>query len=94
MTQVEVCQAWELAQAAHGDLHKRGVMIESSRADRELVRNPSMMLSQTSIERVSKGLAAFGPTLEDRGRHVVPKVDSDDADNPALKAIRMTQRPR
>jgi P27 family predicted phage terminase small subunit len=41
---LSLCQAYELQWAAWEDLQTRGVIVESARADRELVRNPSCII--------------------------------------------------
>lgn len=87
-----LCEARELAEAALADLRTRGVIIESCRADRELVRNPAMLVWGAASERVAKGLASFGLTPLDRARFDIAAPE-EEAEDPTMKAIRAaTQR--
>jgi P27 family predicted phage terminase small subunit len=87
---MSLCQAWELAQTALDDLRERGAIVESSRADRELVRNPSMMIWAAASERVNKLLAAFGMTPAARAAFDLPRVDTEP--NPALEIMEANRR--
>jgi P27 family predicted phage terminase small subunit len=79
-------------QAANDDLQKRGVIVESSRADRELVRNPSAMIWSAAAERVHRGLIAFGLTPAARAALDVPK--EKEAPNPLDEIIAANKRDR
>jgi P27 family predicted phage terminase small subunit len=85
-----LCQSWELQQAAYVDLQARGVIVESSRADRELVRNPSCMIWSAAAERVHRGLVAFGLTPAARAAFDVPK---EEPKNPVLEIAEADRRP-
>ena len=86
---LSLCQAWELAQAAYDDLTTRGVVIESARADRELVRNPSMMCWGAATERVTRLLGQFGMTPVDRARFDIP---APPAEMSPLERVRLATR--
>jgi hypothetical protein len=68
------------------------VIIESSRADRELVRNPSAMIWSASAERVHRGLVAFGLTPAARAAFDVPK--QKEAPSPLDEIIEANARGR
>jgi len=86
---LSLCQAWELAQAAYDDLTTRGVIVESSRADRELVRNPAMMAWGSAMERVNRLLVGFGLTPAARAAFDLPR---DEPQNLALSIAERNRR--
>jgi P27 family predicted phage terminase small subunit len=86
-----LCQSWEIAQAAYDDLTSRGVIVKSSRADRELVRNPCMMVWGSAMEKVTKLLGQFGLTPLDRSRFDVSKPKPLE-DDPTARAIAVARR--
>ena len=71
---------WDVYQTAVADLHTRGQLVPSIRGEGDEVRNPSVMVMWSALERWHRMAASFGLTPADRARLDVGKVDA--ATNP------------
>ena len=73
-----LCIEWDTFHAAMADVRKRGVVVASARGDGDMIRNASIMVANSALERWHRLAAGFGLTPADRSRLDVPKVEEED----------------